>query len=46
MPNEDEAASIVRDLCGVGSRAELDTSQDAAMAWRKLKAEYEGWKQI
>jgi hypothetical protein len=37
------AAHVVRGICGVESRAELDTNTEAAARWRNLKAEYEGW---
>lgn len=42
-PDEEEAPAIVRELCGVKSRSELDTSQDASRQWHSLKGEYEAW---
>lgn len=39
-----EAASIVRELCDVESRAELDTNPRAADVWKTLLADYEQWQ--
>lgn len=39
-----DAATYVRLICGVKSRAEFDTNVHAAAKWRDLKAEYEAWK--
>lgn len=38
-----EAASYVRLICGVTSRAELDTNEDAGRKWRDLKTDYDIW---
>lgn len=40
----DGAATAVRALCGVASRADFDRHTDAGIAWRDLWAEYQRWK--
>lgn len=40
----DEAAEYVRGHCGVTSRAALDSNEDAAQAFRTLKADYIIWR--
>jgi hypothetical protein len=40
---EDEAAEVVREVCGVASRADLDTDQCAAFRWRLLERDYRRW---
>ncbi|MCT8970623.1 hypothetical protein [Microbaculum marinisediminis] len=40
----DGAATAVRVLCGVTSRADFDRHTDAGVAWRDLWAEYQGWR--
>jgi hypothetical protein len=40
----DEAAEYVRGHCGVTSRAALDSNEDAANAFRTLKADYIIWR--
>lgn len=39
----DEAATIVRAVCGVASRKALDTDPEAARRWRDLKADFDNW---
>lgn len=39
----DEAASLVREICGVASRKDLDTNSIAARRWRDLKADFDNW---
>ena len=39
----DDAAVIVRDICGVQSRSEIVPHTDAAMAWRELMADFNIW---
>lgn len=38
-----EAADVVRELCSVKSRAELDTNDDAAEAWKVIEFGYQNW---
>ena len=38
-----DAANVVRDVCGVKSRAEFDTEQLAAINWRMVEAAYQQW---
>lgn len=40
----DEAAKYVRGHCGVTSRSALDSNDDAAQAFRTLKADYIIWR--
>ena len=35
-PGPEFAASVIRELCGVSSRSELDTNPEAAKRWRDL----------
>ncbi|MDB5531568.1 MAG: Bcep22 gp19 [Devosia sp.] len=41
--NADEAANWLRGHCNVVSRADLDTNEDAAITFRRIKAEYDFW---
>lgn len=41
--NSAEAADAVRDICGVGSRAQLNTNAEAAAKWRQLNLHFELW---
>lgn len=41
----DEAATYVRMICGVNTRAALVSNQDAARKWRDLDARFQGWLQ-
>jgi hypothetical protein len=40
----DDAAMIVRKLCGVNSRAALATNSNAGEKWHSLQVEYEAWR--
>lgn len=42
--NNAEAAEFVRLYCGVESRSELDSNDEAAEKFRKLDAEYDHWR--
>lgn len=41
--NAEDAAKYVRLICGVTSRADLDTNPEAARKWRELKGRYDFW---
>lgn len=41
VPDEDAAAKLVREVCGIESRAHLDTNEDAAKVFRELLANYD-----
>lgn len=43
MVDLDMAADAIRQMCGVKSRADLDTFSDARERWRALEAHYESW---
>jgi hypothetical protein len=43
ISGEDEAAALVRDICRVKSRRELDTDTAAASAFRGMRADYRNW---
>lgn len=38
-----DPADVVRQLCGITSRAELDTNFDAATEWQHIEDKYQGW---
>jgi len=38
------AADLVRELCGITSRSELDTNDIAAQKWRKLESDFQAYK--
>lgn len=38
-----DPADVVRQLCGVTSRAELDTNFNAATEWRHIEDKYQDW---
>jgi hypothetical protein len=44
VANSVEAGQIVRDLCGVKSRAEFDSNREAGAKFIDLKADYALWK--
>jgi hypothetical protein len=44
--NPDEAANIVRFLCGIESRSELGTNHKARVIWRQLDDQFQAWKLI
>lgn len=43
ISGSEAAATVVRKICGVVSRRDLDTNANAATKWRDLKADYEVW---
>lgn len=43
MPNEDEAAGYVREYCGIESRKELATNQEARAKWTELRRDFNVW---
>ena len=43
VESDQRAAELVRGLCGVASRRELDQSALAGQAWRTLVGEYNQW---
>jgi predicted metalloenzyme YecM len=45
VSNEDEAAQSVRLICGIASRAGLNTDPEAARAWRTLDSQFLAWRQ-
>lgn len=38
-----EAADVIRDLCGVPSRAELASDKEAVSKWNSIEANYQDW---
>jgi len=44
FPDADAAAQLIRDVCGVESRAHLDTNDEAAKVFRELLADYDAAK--
>jgi hypothetical protein len=42
-PTTDEAAEWLRANCVIRSRGELDTKEEAAARFRKIRADYNGW---
>lgn len=44
MYDTDMAADYVRGRCGVSSRAELNTSKDAARHWGILESNFQAWR--
>jgi hypothetical protein len=43
IPTVDEAATWVRETCGVKSRSEFDTDENAAANFRRIRGEYDAW---
>lgn len=41
-----DAADMVRGLCGVNSRADLDHNDEAALIFRDLEANYNAWLRV
>jgi hypothetical protein len=41
--NVETATDILRNECGIQSRAELDHNQDAARRFREIKSNYDAW---
>jgi hypothetical protein len=46
VPSVDEAATWVREKCGVQSRREFDTDSAAASNFRRIRAEYDYWMRV
>lgn len=44
--NDFEAATVVRKMLNMESRAEIDTVPDKGIAWRQLKARFDAWKML
>lgn len=44
--NPEEAANIVRFLCGVKSRSELGTNHKARVIWKQLDDQFQAWKAL
>jgi len=44
--HEEDAATAVRDICGVKSRADLGTIHAARVIWHQLDTEYLAWKAV
>lgn len=44
--DSERAACAVRDMCGVKSRAELRTDDEAGMKWIELNRGYEAWRSV
>jgi hypothetical protein len=42
----DEAAEIIRNICGVKSRSELGTNHKARVLWHQLDEHFQAWKLI
>ena len=40
----DEAAEIIRNICGVKSRSELGTNHKARILWHQLDEHFQAWK--
>lgn len=43
IENSDQAATAVREICGVSSRRELTPGSDAAARWHELSVEFDVW---
>ena len=41
--NEQEAADYIRGHCGVASRAEIDSSENATRIFKDIKSDYDFW---
>ena len=46
VPSVDEAATWLREKCGVTSRREFDTDSAAASNFRRIRAEYDYWMRV
>jgi hypothetical protein len=46
ISNDFDAASMVRQICGVESRADFDSDPAAGQRWRSLKGQFEAWKTL
>jgi hypothetical protein len=45
-PTSDEAAEWLRSVCGIKSRAELNTNTDAAARFHKIRVQYHAWRLV
>lgn len=45
-PDDFDPPSLVRQICGVNSRAEFDSDPHAAQRWMSLKGRFEAWKRL
>jgi hypothetical protein len=43
-PSKEDAAQVVRHLCGVDSRSEIDRSERARVTWDRLENDYWIWQ--
>lgn len=43
VSGDEEAAAVVRRVCHIKSRKDLDTDEAAAMAFRGMRADYRNW---
>lgn len=43
VANKDDAATAVRKICGVNSRAHFNTNHVARVAWHQLDSQYQAW---
>lgn len=43
---EADPAACVRTICGVGSRADLETNHKARVIWKQLNDKFEAWKTL
>ena len=46
IPTADEAATWVREKCGITSRRELDTDTAAAANFRRIRSDYDLWMRV
>jgi hypothetical protein len=46
VANKDDAATAVRKLCNVNSRAHFNNNESALKAWHKLDDEFRAWKLV
>jgi hypothetical protein len=43
---KEEAAALIRNICGVDSRADLGTKHAARVIWHQLDEKYQAWKAL
>ena len=46
FPDAESAAKLIREVCGVESRAHLDTNQEAAALFREILADFDSAKSV
>jgi len=46
IKGQEEAAALVRDICGIHSRVELGTKQAARIIWHQLDQKFQAWKAL